>query len=120
MRAFSPVDRRMPSRRTGLKPASSTSSAVFAWRQARRRVDAIARGHGHPLTIRPCFSDRDGRAGNGCPGLIVHDAGDLAGGGLGTCWRRGGTPRARDDEANRECVSFELVRIVSATNSRPD
>jgi len=75
-------------------------AAVFSWRQARRRVDATARGHGHSLTIRPCFSDRNSRAGNGCPGLIVHYAGDLAGSGLGTCWRRGGTPRARDDEAD--------------------
>ena len=50
---------------------------VLAGRQARGGVDAVARGHHHSLQIRPSLRDRDGRAGNGGPGLIVHHAGDL-------------------------------------------
>ena len=67
----------------GLEAGELDVEAVFAGRQARGRVDAVAGGHDHSLPIRACFGDGDGRAGNGGPGLILHDAGDLAGTGLG-------------------------------------
>ena len=73
---------------------------VLAGRQARGGVDTIARGHHHSLQIRPCLRDRDGRAGNGSPDLIVHHAGDLAGSRLSICGRRADAAGARDDKAD--------------------
>ena len=101
MRAFSPVARRTPSRRTGLNPGELDVEAVVAGRQARGGIDAIATGDGDSLKIRPCVGDRDRRAGNSRPGLIFHDAGDLARTRLSTGWQHADKPRARHRKADR-------------------
>ena len=78
IRAFSPVAKRTPSRRTGLNPASAISRRVLARRKACRCINAVAGGNHHSLQIRPCFSDGDRGAWNGGPSLVVHHTGDLA------------------------------------------
>ena len=88
MRAFSPVDKANALAPHGFEAGELDVEAVVAGRQARGGVDAIATGNGDSLKIGPCVGDRDGRAGNGRPGLILHQAGDLARGNLRECERR--------------------------------
>src|SRR5262249_47094656 len=84
---------------------------VFAGREARRGVDAIVSGDDHVLKIRPYLGNGDGRTGNSRPGLIFHDAGDLAGRRLGTSWQYTDKPRARHRKADRtQSTSSHTVR----------
>ena len=84
----------------GLEPRELDVEPVLAGRQARGGVNAVARGHHYSLQVRPCLRDRDRRAGNGSPGLIVHKTGDLAGSRLGMCGRR---PHTCDKPQARAC-----------------
>ena len=128
MRAFSPVARRMPSRRKGLKPASSTSRRYSPGARLGDRVHAIAGGDNHPLQIRPCFGDGDRRAGNGGSSLILHKAGDFAGSRLRTGGHATHTAAPDDREhasshdIDRTSDTRRLIRSIWSTRLtlRPD
>ena len=85
----------------GFEPWELDVEAVVAGRQARGGIDAIATGDGDSLKIRPCVGDRDRRAGNSRPGLIFHNAGDLARTRLSTGWQHADKPGARHRKADR-------------------
>ena len=91
----------------GFEPWELDVEAVVAGRQARGGIDAIATGDGDSLKIRPCIGDRDRRAGNSRPGLIFHNAGDLARTRLGSGWQHADKPGARHRKADRTAIRFD-------------